>query len=81
MDYSKIKLPCTLQRIIDGDTIIVTIDHLLEIYSKNAKIRFSGINAPERKTPEGKISKSALESKLASQELMISFTKIRSKVD
>jgi len=40
----------TLRRVIDGDTIEVTLDHGCRLLS-NQTIRFRGVNAPERKTP------------------------------
>jgi endonuclease YncB( thermonuclease family) len=50
MDYSKIVLPTVIKRVIDGDTIVVDIDHLLNIYSKNIRIRLAGIDAQSLKT-------------------------------
>jgi len=38
----------TLRRVIDGDTIEVTLDHGCRLLS-NQTIRFRGVNTPERK--------------------------------
>ena len=45
-------VPALVLRIIDGDTIEVTLDLGWKLY-KNDHVRFAGINAPELKTPEG----------------------------
>ena len=45
-------VPAVVTRIIDGDTIEVTLDLGWKLY-KNDHVRFAGINAPEIKTPEG----------------------------
>ena len=76
MDYSKIKLPCEVKRVIDWDTVVVKIDHLLNIYSDNVRIRLAGIDAPSMRTKEGKESKVFLSSILEWQDVLISFTKI-----
>lgn len=81
MNYSEIKLPCVIKKVIDWDTVIVDIDHLLNIYTLNARIRLSGINAPSNRTVEGKASTAALYAKLLWQEdIMISFIKIKSRL-
>ena len=45
-------VPAVVTRIIDGDTIEVTLDLGWKLY-KNDHVRFVGINAPEKNTPEG----------------------------
>ena len=49
----------TVERITDGDSIVLNIDHGFKIYSKQI-IRLARINAPEVKTPEGLIAKAYL---------------------
>ena len=50
---------CTIDRIIDGDTVVATID--LGLHTKVTKtVRFLGINAPEMSTPEGAPAKAYL---------------------
>jgi micrococcal nuclease len=49
----------TLERVIDGDTIDVTLDLGFKIYSKQ-RIRLARINAPEMKTQEGEEAKTSL---------------------
>lgn len=44
--------PCRVDRVIDGDTVAVTVDHGFKVYTSQI-VRLIGINAPERKTPEG----------------------------
>jgi micrococcal nuclease len=52
-------VPALVLRIIDGDTIAVTLDLGWGIY-KNDHVRFAGINAPELKTTEGVAAKDFL---------------------
>jgi micrococcal nuclease len=49
-----------LERIVDGDTIRVILDLGFEVFHREI-LRLKGINAPERKTNEGKRSKEVLE--------------------
>lgn len=49
----------TVVRIIDGDTLVVTIDLGFRITYTNA-VRIYGINAPEARTPEGPAATAAL---------------------
>lgn len=44
--------PCKVDRVIDGDTLVVTVDHGFKVYTSQI-VRLIGVNAPERKTPEG----------------------------
>ena len=46
-----------LQRVVDGDTIDATIDLGFDIFVKK-RIRFAGINAPERwsRNPAGRLT-------------------------
>jgi len=50
---------CTIVKVIDGDTVDVSIDLGLRIYHET-RIRLYGINAPEINTDEGKRAKSRL---------------------
>ena len=45
-------VPAVVNRIIDGDTIEVTLDLGWGLYKKD-HVRFVGINCPEKNTPEG----------------------------
>lgn len=49
----------TVNRVIDGDTVNLTIDLGFRL-TYTANCRLSGINAPEMSTEEGKTSKIAL---------------------
>ncbi|RMH21730.1 MAG: thermonuclease family protein [Gammaproteobacteria bacterium] len=42
-----------VKRIIDGDTIVADVDLGFGIWMRNQRIRFYGINAPEKSTYEG----------------------------
>lgn len=53
--------PCRVQRVIDGDTFEVVIDHGFGLASTRT-VRIFGIQAPEIRTPEGKQSKEWAES-------------------
>lgn len=52
-----IQLPCTVERIVDGDTIQV-------IFTMKMNVRFLDCWAPEKNTEEGKKAKAYLESLL-----------------
>jgi micrococcal nuclease len=49
----------TLNRVVDGDTVNLTIDLGFRL-SYTANCRLAGINAPELNTDEGKASRDAL---------------------
>jgi endonuclease YncB( thermonuclease family) len=49
-----------VSRVVDGDTVDVSIDLGLEIYAKK-RIRLFGINAPEMNTPNGPAAKKRLQ--------------------
>lgn len=51
--------PATVNRLVDGDTFYAEVDLGFRCSAK-VKIRLHGINAPERKTPEGEVSMAAL---------------------
>jgi endonuclease YncB( thermonuclease family) len=55
--------PCTVDRVIDGDTIVVLADVGFRVFMKQP-IRVYGINAPETSTPEGKIAHAAVALRL-----------------
>lgn len=54
----------TVRSVVDGDTIHADIDLGFNIVMRNATIRLAGINAPETKTPEGRVSKTYLSERL-----------------
>lgn len=53
----------TVVRVVDGDTVDIVIDLGFSISTKQ-RVRLSGINAPEKSTPEGMASKGYLAEKL-----------------
>jgi len=62
--YSHYAFLATLDRIIDGDTLLITID--LGFHTKREeRIRLSNINAPEKGTPAGEAATQFLNSMLA----------------
>lgn len=48
-------------KILDGDTIVVDVDLGFRLKISNQLLRIKGINAPEKDTSEGVLSKAALE--------------------
>lgn len=61
---------CTIDRVIDGDTVVVTID--LGLHIKVGKtVRLLGINAPEMDTQEGKDAKAHLTKLFADSQMPI----------
>lgn len=54
----------TVRSVTDGDTIRADIDLGFNIVMRNTVIRLAGINAPEVKTPEGRVSKTYLTERL-----------------
>lgn len=50
----------TIVRVIDGDTVDVTLDLGLDIHV-NQRLRLVGVNAPEKNTPEGMAAKAWME--------------------
>jgi micrococcal nuclease len=59
-----------LIRVVDGDTIYVRVDLGFRLY-RDISLRLEGINAPELKTTEGKLSKAAAMSFFDSQPLKV----------
>lgn len=43
---------CSLDRVVDGDTVDITIDLGFTITTRQ-RVRLEGLNAPERNTPDG----------------------------
>jgi micrococcal nuclease len=64
----------TLEKVVDGDTIDVTLDLGFKIYSKQ-RIRLARINAPEMSTPGGVEAKTNLITLLPIGTLLIIATK------
>ena len=61
-----------VRSVTDGDTIRADIDLGFNMVMRNAVIRLSGINAPESKTPEGRVAKTYLTERLpAGTELLL----------
>lgn len=46
-------VPAAIDKVIDGDTIVATLDLGWHIAKQQEHIRIAGINAPEMNTPEG----------------------------
>lgn len=59
-----------LQRVIDGDTIVVSIDLGLSITAEHVTLRLAGIDAPELRTEEGQDSKRHLIAIMPAQVLL-----------
>ena len=54
----------TLERVVDGDTIIVTLDLGFKAFQKGVRLRLAGINTPELRgesREEGKRAKGVVE--------------------
>jgi micrococcal nuclease len=61
-----------VRSITDGDTIRADIDLGFNMVMRNAVIRLAGINAPEVKTPEGRVAKTYLTERIpAGTELLL----------
>lgn len=58
-----------VSRVVDGDTVDVTIDLGMET-SRTIRCRLFGINAPEKNTPEGKAAKAWLEQRVAGKTIL-----------
>ena len=54
---------CTLDRVIDGDTIDVNIDLGFDVVLKKQRVRLHGIDTPESRTRNLKEKKLGLEAK------------------
>lgn len=67
-----------IERVLDGDTLDVTIDVGFNIKSKD-RIRIFGVNAPEMSTPEGIKAKEFLEGLIQVNGLDIVFYSIKDK--
>jgi micrococcal nuclease len=68
-----------LVRVLDGDTVEANIDLGFDIHYV-AKIRLSGINAPEMKTPQGQPAKEHLANLLTNQDFVVT-TKINKEFE
>lgn len=66
-----------VQEITDGDTVVLMVDLGCDI-EINMKCRLDGINAPEKATPAGKVSKKWMEEALpVGSDVMIQTVKDR----
>tara|TARA_R110000796_G_scaffold124600_1_gene239039 strand:- start:968 stop:1327 length:360 start_codon:yes stop_codon:yes gene_type:complete len=61
---------CELIRVIDGDTIDVSIDLGFKVWLKKERVRLLGINTPESRTRNLAEKKLGLESKARLKELL-----------
>lgn len=75
MENSLFKYKAELEKVVDGDTIFVTLDMGLNIFQKKFKIRYARIDAPEigdaATREDGIKSKKYLESLLLNNEIII----------
>ena len=62
-------------KVYDGDTITCDINLGLGLILQKQRIRLFGINAPELKEKNGKISRDALREKLLNKEILIKTVK------
>lgn len=58
------RVPATVVRAIDADTIVVDLDLGWRVFRNGERLRIAGLFSPERNTAEGKIAKSAAEALL-----------------
>ena len=63
---------CTIVKVIDGDTVDVTIDCGFNIHIKE-RVRLSGIDAPESRTRDLEEKKRGLAAKARLEEILESF--------
>jgi len=59
-----------VQRVIDGDTLLVRVDLGFQVW-KEQRIRLSGIDAPEKKTPEGRKAYITLRDLMAQLDFIV----------
>jgi endonuclease YncB( thermonuclease family) len=52
--------PCRVVRVVDGDTLVVDVDHGFNLTSRQTD-GLAGVNAPELGTPEGRTVKGLVE--------------------
>ncbi|GAB6153698.1 hypothetical protein JCM17380_24480 [Desulfosporosinus burensis] len=62
-----------IDRVIDGDTFVMTIDAGFNMFTKQ-KVRLLGINCPEMSTPDGRAVKAIVEDMLAGKSVVIQTT-------
>lgn len=70
----------TLRRVIDGDTLVVTLEVAPEIFVE-LKLRLRGLNCPELSTPEGKAAKRFVGALVAQSTAVIIHTTKPDKYD
>lgn len=61
---------CTIERVIDGDTVDIDIDVGFGIILKSRRVRIAGINAPETRTRDLIEKQFGLASKKRAEELL-----------
>jgi len=66
---------CTLVRVIDGDTVRLTVDLGFSLERRDDSYRLGRIDAPEMSTPAGPPSKDHLASLLAGKSLLVQTSK------
>ena len=65
-----------LERLIDGDSPVLSIDCGFKIWLRGRSTRLARIDAPETSTPEGIASRTALAAHLAGKRLGIRSTRL-----
>jgi micrococcal nuclease len=61
---------CEIERIVDGDTIVCSIDLGFGTWLKNVSVRILGINAPETRTKDLIEKESGLKTKARVEQLL-----------
>ena len=61
-------------RVVDGDTVIANVDLGMGVTLVSQSIRLSNANAPEKNTPEGKVSMGWLEVAISSSKKAVLIT-------
>ncbi len=59
-----------LERVVDGDTLIVRIDLGFDVW-KSQRVRLRGVDAPSLDTPQGEKAKRFVEQKMAKAEKVV----------
>ena len=54
---------CIINRVVDGDTVDVSIDLGFGVWLKNERVRLQGVDAPETRTRDLEEKKKGLETK------------------
>lgn len=61
---------CIINRVVDGDTVDVSIDLGFDVWLKNERVRLVGIDAPETRTRDLAEKEKGLESKAFVEKML-----------